>query len=69
MTTYLVEQIKVLTEQYPSDQMVRELAETYVRLTKHVGCCESNYKITEYDSQFITVMGTIAWLSQKDIKE
>lgn len=69
MTTYLVEQIKELTEQYPSDQMVRELAETYVRLTKHVGCCESNYKSTDYDPQLISAMGTIAWLAQKDIKE
>ena len=69
MAAYLVEQIKELTEQYPSDHMVRELAETYVRLTKYVGCCESHYKSTEYDPQFITAMGTIAWLSQKDIKE
>jgi hypothetical protein len=69
MSAYLVDQIKVLSEQYSSDHMVRELAETYVRLTKHVGCCEATYKSTEYDPHVITAMGTMVWLAQKDIKE
>lgn len=69
LSLYLIQHITELATSHPSDQMVRELAETYIRLTKQVGCCVSATTMSQYDPHTISALGTLVWLSQKEIKE
>ena len=69
MIHYLIQHMSELALTYPSDHMVNELAQTYIRLVGHKSSCVTASDKTNYDSTMIAAMGTVVWLAQKDIKE